>query len=70
MAQRHAALLQRPAANVRPSRFLQRRFAAIGFKTKPAGVTSNATREPPLIPYFRRNAAGMVTRPRVENRTL
>jgi hypothetical protein len=43
---------------------------ANGFRRKPLGVASNATREPPLIPYFLRNAAGMVTRPRVENLTL
>lgn len=49
---------------------IQRRTATIGFKMKPVGVSSKATRKPPLIPYSRRNAAGMVTRPRVENRTV
>jgi len=45
-------------------------LAAIVFNRIPDGVTSNARREPPLIECFRRNAAGMVTRPRVENRTV
>jgi transcriptional regulator with XRE-family HTH domain len=30
----------------------------------------NVIRVPPLIPSFRRNAAGIVTRPRVEHRIL
>jgi len=35
----------------------------------PVEVTSSASREPPLSPYFRRNATGIVTLPRVENFT-
>ena len=44
--------------------------SATGFnKIAPEDVTSNATREPPLMPYFFRNGAGIVTLPRVENFT-
>jgi hypothetical protein len=49
---------------------IQRFFATADFKRIPFGVTSNATFDPPLMPYSRRNVAGIVTRPRVENRTL
>ena len=37
---------------------------------KPAGVTASASRVRPLKPNRRRHAAGIVTRPRVENRTV
>lgn len=44
--------------------------AAIGLKRNaPDGVTSSATFTPPLRQYFFRTAAGIVTRPRVENFT-
>lgn len=38
-------------------------------RNAPDGATSNATRDPPLMPYFFRNGAGIVTLPRVENFT-
>lgn len=38
-------------------------------KNPPDGVISNATFDPPLMPYFFRNGAGIVTLPRVENFT-
>lgn len=42
----------------------------LGFsRNDPDGVTSNATFDPPLRPYFFRNGAGIVIRPRVENFT-
>lgn len=45
-------------------------LAATGFnRNAPEGVTANATFDPPLRPYFSRNGAGIVTRPRVENFT-
>lgn len=48
----------------------QDRAATTGFSRKaPDGVTSNATFDPLLMPYFFRNGAGIVTRPRVENFT-
>jgi hypothetical protein len=49
---------------------LQRLVLVTGLRMKPVGVVSNANCEPPTSPYFRRNATGIVTRPRVENRTL
>jgi len=46
-------------------------FEVTGFsKNAHDGVASIASRDPALMPYFLRNGAGIVTRPRVENSTL
>ncbi len=58
------------AANTENKNRDQDRLLPTGFnRNAPHGVTSNANFDPPLIPYFFRNGAGIVTRPRVENFT-
>jgi hypothetical protein len=65
-----AAFQPKTDANTGSWSSYQDRRAGTGFsRNAPDGVTSNATFEPPLIPYFFRNGAGIVTRPRVENFT-
>lgn len=70
MSGRIAVFQRQTIANTGSKNSYQVRFDPVGLsRNAPEGVTSNSTFDPLLMPYFFRTAAGIVTRPRVENFT-